>query len=206
MFKKAILLLVIYPKNKKHCIQLNVHCSIYSSQDTETLTHIYVCIYMCVCVCVCICICIHTHNGIPLLHSAIKWWDLGICNSVDRTWGYHVKWSKSDREKQTLYNFTPMWNIKNFKNKRINQTKPKQTHRYREQINGYQREVGGGRVKWLKKCNCMVTEKLHFRWWACCRVYRNQNIMLYTWNLSVNSVIQSCPTLCDPMDCCMKFT
>jgi len=119
-------------------------------------------------VCVCVCVCIHTHNGIPLLHSAIKWWDLGICNSVDRTWGYHVKWSKSDREKQTLYNFTPMWNIKNFKNKRINQTKPKQTHRYREQINGYQREVGGGRVKWLKKCNCMVTEKLHFRWWACC--------------------------------------
>ena len=84
-------------------------------------SHIYVCI--CVCVCVCVCVCIHTHNRILLLHSAIQWWNLGICNSVDRTWGYHVKWNKSDREKQTLYNFTPMWNIKNFKNKWINQTK-----------------------------------------------------------------------------------
>ena len=36
------------------------------------------------------------------------------------------------------------------KNKINEQTKPKQTHRYREQSSGFQRGRGGGRGKWVK--------------------------------------------------------
>ena len=188
--------MAIYTKNKKHYI-LYVHCSLYSSQDVETLTHIY--LYICVCVCVCV----YTH--IMDYYSVIKWWNLGICNSVDRTWGYYARWNKSDIEKQCIM-LLLFWNIKNFKNKWVNETKPKQTHRYREQINGYHREVGRRAGEMGKEVQLYSDkEKLHFRWWACCRVCRSQNIMFYTWNASVNSVIQSCSTLCDTMDCCMKF-
>ena len=41
----------------------------------------------------------------------------------------------SQTERQILYDFTCVWNLKNKINE---QTKQKQTHRYREQINGRQ--------------------------------------------------------------------
>ena len=50
------------------------------------------------------------------------------------------------REKQIPYNFTYKWNLKNNINE---QTKLKQTHRYTEQTDGYQR--GGGLKNWMKK-------------------------------------------------------
>ena len=52
---------------------------------------------------------------------------------MDGLGGYHAKRSKSDRERQILYDMTYMWNLKN---KLVNITK-KQT--YREQTSGYQR-------------------------------------------------------------------
>ena len=35
---------------------------------------------------------------------------------------YHTKWSKSDRERQTLYDITYKWNLKNIKNELIYKT------------------------------------------------------------------------------------
>ena len=63
---------------------------------------------------------------------AVTWMDLKI-----------IILSKSNRERQILYDITYTWNLKN---KTINLfTKQKQTHRYRKQTYGYQR--GKGRDK-----------------------------------------------------------
>ena len=55
---------------------------------------------------------------------------------MDVLGGQYTKCNKSDRETQILYDVTYMWNVKKPK-KLVNVTK-KQTHRYREQISGYQ--------------------------------------------------------------------
>ena len=48
---------------------------------------------------------------------------------MDWSWGYHVEWNKSDGERQILYDFIHMWNIKNKQKTQINeQTKQKQTN------------------------------------------------------------------------------
>ena len=48
--------------------------------------------------------------------------NLAICNNVDGPNGYFLNWNKSDRERQILYDFTYMWNLK-IQNKRTNTTK-----------------------------------------------------------------------------------
>ena len=66
---------------------------------------------------VCVCIYIHTHNGITLsnksneiLSFVTTWMDLE---------GNMLKWNKSDREeRQILYDFIYMWNLK--KQKQMN--------------------------------------------------------------------------------------
>ena len=55
---------------------------------------------------------------------------------MKRHGGHHSKWNKSDRERQTLYDITYIWNLKY--NKLVNITKKKHTHRYREQTSHYQ--------------------------------------------------------------------
>ena len=45
-------------------------------------------------------------------YSAIKKWNLAICNDVDRTRGYYTTWNKSIRQRQLSY-LTHMWNLKN---------------------------------------------------------------------------------------------
>ena len=42
-----------------------------------------------------------------------KEWNVAICSNMDGPRGYHTKWSKSDRERQILYDITYMWNLKN---------------------------------------------------------------------------------------------
>ena len=46
---------------------------------------------------------------------------------------------KSDRGRQIQYDFTYIWNLRNKINEQI---KEKQTHRYKEQIDGF--HLGGG--------------------------------------------------------------
>ena len=65
-----------------------------------------------------------------------------------------------------------------------NKTKQRPTHRYREQIGGYQRGKGVGKGKMGKGSQLYGDRwKLYFWWWAHCSVYRSQIRMLYTWNL-----------------------
>ena len=45
-------------------------------------------------------------------HSAIKKGDLAVCENMDEPWGYYTTWNESDRERQMLYNFTYLWNLK----------------------------------------------------------------------------------------------
>ena len=50
-------------------------------------------------------------------YSAIKKeWNGAICSNMDGPRDYHTKWSKSDRERQILYDVTYMWNLKNTTN------------------------------------------------------------------------------------------
>ena len=49
------------------------------------------------------------YYGILLSH--IKEWNSAICTDVDGLRVCHTEWSKSEREKQILYNITYMWNL-----------------------------------------------------------------------------------------------
>ena len=73
--------------------------------------------------------------------SATERQNLGVCNSMGGPRGYCAERSQPDRERQTPQDFTYMWNLKN----KINtHTKQKQTHTYREQIDGCQMGEGLG--------------------------------------------------------------
>ena len=72
-------------------------------------------------------------------YSAIK--IISFVNKMDVTRDYHTKWSNSERERQ-ISHITDIWNLKYDINKLI--SKQKQTHRYREQNCGCQREGWGG--------------------------------------------------------------
>ena len=87
----------------------------------------------------------YIYNGISFSNK--KEWNLTTCNNTDGPGEHYAKWNKSGRETQIPYDFTYMWNLKT-QTKWINQTKQKQTHRYREQAHG-------GRKKGRrKKSNC----------------------------------------------------
>ena len=58
----------------------------------------------------------------------------------------HTKWSKLDRERQISYDIAHMWNLKKMIQMNLF-TKQKETHRLKEQTDGYQRgNVEGGEV------------------------------------------------------------
>ena len=59
------------------------------------------------------------------------------CDNIDGPKGYYAKRNKSDKEKKIPLHFTCIWDLKNKINE---QTKQKQTHRYREQIDACQTE------------------------------------------------------------------
>ena len=52
----------------------------------------------------------------------------------------HIKWSKSERDRQMPFDIIYMWNLKYDTNEHMYETK--QTHRYREQISCRQAEGG----------------------------------------------------------------
>ena len=81
-------------------------------------------------------------NGILLSHK--KEQNNAICNNIDATRDYHTQWSKSDKERQVLYDI----NKKSKKKIQMNLfIKQKQTHRHRKQPYGYQRGKGKERDK-----------------------------------------------------------
>ena len=63
---------------------------------------------------------VHICNEILLSHE--KEQNLAICDNMDGPRGYYAKWNKSDRERQTPYDFTYMWNLRT-QNKQTNKQK-----------------------------------------------------------------------------------
>ena len=63
---------------------------------------------------------VHTYNGILLSHK--KEGNNAICSNVNGPRDSHTKWSKSDRERQILYDITYMWNLKYDTNELIYKT------------------------------------------------------------------------------------
>ena len=62
---------------------------------------------------------------------------------MDGTRYYYTKWSKPEREWQTLYNITYIWNLKKMIQMNL-YTEQKYTHRHRKQTFGYQQGKGEG--------------------------------------------------------------
>ena len=63
----------------------------------------------------------HIYNGILLSHE--KEWNNAICRNTDGPRGYHIKQSKSERERQIPYDITYIWNLKYNTNKPIYEIK-----------------------------------------------------------------------------------
>ena len=53
---------------------------------------------------------VHIYNRILLSHK--EEWNDAISNHMNEPRDDHSKWSKSERERQALYDITHMWNIK----------------------------------------------------------------------------------------------
>ena len=68
---------------------------------------------------------VYVYTGMLFRHlkkAIFKEENFAIWDNIDGTWGHYAKWSKLDRERQILYDFSYMWNLKNT-----------QIHRKREQ-------------------------------------------------------------------------
>ena len=86
---------------------------------------------------------VYIYKGILLSHK--KEWNFAICNNMDVLGGHYAKWNKSDRERQILYHLY----VESKKyDKLVSLTEKKQTHRYREQMRGYQCGEGRGEGKY----------------------------------------------------------
>ena len=85
----------------------------------------------------------HTYNEILPSHKKKKR-NLAMCDNIDGSRGYYVKWNKSDSEKQIPYDFTYMWNLRNKTNQQI-----KQKHTYKEK----KLVVTSGEEFWMKDTN-----------------------------------------------------
>ena len=62
----------------------------------------------------------HTYNGMLLSHK--KEWNNVICSNMDGPRDCHTEWSKSDRERQMLYDIAYVWNLKSGTNEPIYRT------------------------------------------------------------------------------------
>ena len=96
---------------------------------------------------------IHTHNGILCNHK--KHEALPFVTTWMKLEGTMLS-EMSYRERQILYDFTYMWNLKNKTNE---QTKQKQSYRYRDQTGSCQ-VVGRGKkkVKVVRRCKISVAK------------------------------------------------
>ena len=63
---------------------------------------------------------VHIYNGILLSHK--KELNNAICSNMDRPRDYHIKQSKSERERQIPYDITYIWNLKYNTNELIYKT------------------------------------------------------------------------------------
>ena len=82
---------------------------------------------------------VHLHNGILLSHK--KELNNAICSNLDGPRDYHTKWSKSERERQMLYDIIYMWNLKKWYKWTFLTNRNRLTDF--ENKHGYQRGKGG---------------------------------------------------------------
>ena len=61
----------------------------------------------------------------------------------------------SDGDRQILYDFTRMWNLKTKQNKRANKIKQEQTHSKGNRLVVTRGKGVAGGAKWVKRVNCM---------------------------------------------------
>ena len=63
-------------------------------------------------------------EDVVYMHNRIwKEWKNVICRNKEKRKNYHVKWRKSDREREISYNITSMWNLKNKQTNKKNRCK-----------------------------------------------------------------------------------
>ena len=94
--------------------------------------------------CVCVYTHTHTHTHTHEYYSAIKKeWNNAICSNMDGPRDYHIKWSKSDRERQISYDITHMWDLKKRYKWIYLQNKNRLTD-IENKLMAYQREKGEG--------------------------------------------------------------
>ena len=140
-YDPAIPLLGIFQNhNSKTVIYHNVHCSsIHNSQDMEA-TYVSIDRWMNkedVA---------HIYNGILLSHK--RKWNWVICSEVDGPRDCHTEWRKSEREKQTPYANTYVWNLKKKKKKKEFWRTRGRTGIKMQRLRMDLSTRGGGRVSW----------------------------------------------------------
>ena len=120
-YNSEITLLGIYPKNTKILIRRDTYIPVFIIAVLSTIaklwkqpkcpsTEEWMRKMWCVCVCVCVCV----YNGILFSHKKNE------ILPFTKTWmelQSIMQWSKS--EKEILYDFTPMWNLRNKTNKQM---------------------------------------------------------------------------------------
>ena len=109
---------------------------------------------------------VYIHNGIyGVLFRYKKKWNLAISYNIDGLRGYYAKWNKSDRERQTQYNFTYMMNLKIKQINKHNKTET-ESYRYREQRGDCQRRGRWREERWgrLRGTNFQLQNKW-VTWW-----------------------------------------
>ena len=85
----------------------------------------------------------HMYNGILISHK--KKWNWAICSEVDGPRVCHTDWSKSEREKQTPYANTCIWNLK--KKKKLWRTLGQDRNKDADVENGLSFHSGRGKGK-----------------------------------------------------------
>ena len=87
-------------------------------------------------------------------------WNNAICSNMDGPRDYHIKWSKSERERQIPYHITYMWNLKYDPNELIYKT---ETESQTEKTYLWlpKEEGSGGRMDWefgISRCKLLYIQ------------------------------------------------
>ena len=82
-------------------------------------------------------------DSLPLSHLLThkKEWNNAICSNKDGTRDEHIKWSKSERQRQILFHITYMWNLQ-YDTKKLIYEIQHSLCKHREQSCGCQRKSG----------------------------------------------------------------
>ena len=119
---------------------------------------------------------VHVYNRIPLV--LFYDWNSAICGNMDATRVYHIKWSKSENERQKPYDTTYMWNLKYDTDEPIYERETDSNIENRLVI-AKGEGVGGG-LEWevgLSRCKL-----LHMEW-------MNSKVLLYSTERTTCSIL-----------------